>query len=68
MGLKGVIIPKENQDEAQFVSDLDVVAVNHLSELISMINGNQFQPSKSSVLKMENKNTGDFQCSGTTFC
>ena len=61
MGLKGVIIPKENQDEAHFVSDLDVIAVSHLSELISMINGNQFQPSISSDLKMEkNKNTGDF--------
>ena len=55
MGLKGVIIPKENQDEAQFISELDVIAVSHLSELISMINGNQFQTSRSSTLTIENK-------------
>lgn len=40
LGIKNIIIPKENEKEASIVKSINIVAVENLNQLIQYINGN----------------------------
>ena len=38
-GFKGIIVPRENADEAAMVTDIDVLPVSHLSQVVDFFSG-----------------------------
>jgi len=64
LGLKKVIIPKENANEAGFIEGLSVYPATDLSEVVSFLNGEEnISPVESlsyEFIKSQNKSVGDF--------
>ena len=64
LGIKQVVLPKENAQEAAVVEDLNVYGANTLGEVVDFLNGN-LKIEKSNVdieklLKKDNKSLFDF--------
>ncbi|MGQ0793607.1 MAG: YifB family Mg chelatase-like AAA ATPase [Deltaproteobacteria bacterium] len=58
--LKGIILPKENAEEAAVVNGVDVVAVEFLSEIISFLSGSaDISPTQIDVAELFNR-SGDY--------
>ncbi|MCG8637996.1 MAG: YifB family Mg chelatase-like AAA ATPase [Desulfobacterales bacterium] len=61
-GLKGIILPKENGNEAALVRGIDVLGVSHLSQVVEFFSGNREIPPTMvdpESLKKELINPGD---------
>lgn len=41
LGIKRMIVPKQNAKEASIIKDLEIIAINSLEELIQVLNGNK---------------------------
>lgn len=53
LGIKRVIIPKENAKEASIVVGLEVIGVSHLVEVVEYLNGDiDLQPIKNNIQKL----------------
>ncbi|MBI3398411.1 MAG: YifB family Mg chelatase-like AAA ATPase [Deltaproteobacteria bacterium] len=49
-GLKGVILPMENAEEAALVNDIDSIGVKNLAQIVEFLNGRlEIQPCRTSV-------------------
>lgn len=64
VGIKTVIVPKDNKNEAEIVKDIEVIPINNLKDAIKIIT-NEVRPKKSRVdvsnlLKNSNKYDVDF--------
>jgi len=62
---KGVIVPFNNRHEGSMVEGIDIIGVNHLSEVVEFFSGfKNIKPSKNSYLSQfnhtENQNTMDY--------
>lgn len=56
-GLKGIIVPKENAEEAAVVEGVEVLAVNSLPELVEFLTGNKdIKPTNVEVSDIFNQN------------
>ena len=47
IGLKGIIIPKENEDEALFLNGIDVIPISHLNDLLDKLKSKDLIANKS---------------------
>ena len=47
IGLKGIIIPKENEDEALFLNGIDVIPTSHLNDLLDKLKSKDLIANKS---------------------
>ncbi|MCP3923804.1 MAG: YifB family Mg chelatase-like AAA ATPase [Desulfobacterales bacterium] len=62
-GLKGVILPKENEREAAIVKGIETYSFSHLSNVVSFLNGKSKEPfeiNTSEIFKQQNTDVGDF--------
>lgn len=64
LGIKTIIVPKENSKEAAVVDGIDVIGVENLKEVVDILNG-ELKVDKEKIdidelFKMNNKNTMDF--------
>jgi len=52
-GFKGIVIPRENAKEAAMVKGLDVIPVDHLSDVVAFVNGERnIEPLKIDINKI----------------
>jgi len=62
-GLKGVVVPLENVEEASVIEGINVIGVTSLSEAVAFFNG-EFKPKKNQVVKDDKRQSvtfdGDF--------
>lgn len=62
-GLKGVVVPLENVEEASVIEGINVIGVTSLSEAVAFFNG-EFKPKKNQVVKDDQRQSvtfdGDF--------
>ncbi|MCG1012418.1 YifB family Mg chelatase-like AAA ATPase [Tepidanaerobacter sp. GT38] len=62
-GLKGVVVPLENDEEASVIEGINVIGVTSLSEAVAFFNG-EFKPKKNQVVKDDQRQSvtfdGDF--------
>jgi len=62
-GLKGVVVPLENAEEASVIEGINVIGVTSLSEAVAFFNG-EFKPKKNQVVKDDQRQSvtfdGDF--------
>ena len=65
MGLKGIILPRENAAEAAVVNDIDVIAVDSLSQIVEFLAGiREIEPASIDLAKVFDQNNNyniDFQ-------
>ena len=56
MGIKRIILPKENAKEAAIVKELEVIGVSTLDQLVDFLNGEiKIESTKTNVEEMWNK-------------
>lgn len=55
LGIKKVIVPKENALEASIVKDIEIIGVNSLREVVNYLNKNNIKPLKSNWDEFTNK-------------
>ena len=55
LGIKKVIVPKDNALEASIVKNIEVIGVNSLREVVSYLNKNNIMPLKSNWDKLANE-------------
>ena len=64
LGIKTIVIPKENEKEAAIVDGIDIIAVETLEELIQYLNGNmkitKTERKIETIFADEQENTLDF--------
>ena len=64
LGIKRVIIPKDNKEEAGIIKDLEVIPVQSLNEVIRYLNDkkeiNSYNVDMNNILKVSNKYSEDF--------
>lgn len=64
LGIKAIVIPKENESEATIVDGIDIIAVETLEELIQYLNGNmkitKTERKIETIFADEQENTLDF--------
>ena len=64
IGIKRVVVPKENEKEAAIVDNIDVIAVNSLKDVINYLNAKIIFPARKSnleyILNKEEKYNVDF--------
>lgn len=60
-GFKGVIVPKENAQEAAVVGEIDVIGAESLSEVVAFLNGeNNIKPTEMSFQDAEGADSYEF--------
>lgn len=57
LGVKRIIVPKDNAKEASIVSDVSIIPVSSLNQVVAFLNGTiKINPVKNSVKDISNKN------------
>ena len=64
LGIKKIIIPKQNEEEIQTIDNLEIIPVNHLKEVINHLNGiKKIMPIKAKPITIENNTEYEFDFS-----
>jgi len=57
MGLKGIVLPRENAGEAAMVEKIDVIAVDYLHDVVEFFNGTkEFPPIETDISELFSRN------------
>ncbi len=60
LGIKRIVLPKQNEKEAQIVDGLEILPINHLGEIIEYLNGNSYIE-KTKTKKFNSQNQAKYQ-------
>ena len=60
IGIKRIVLPKQNENEAQIVDGLEILPINHLGEIIEYLNGNSYIE-KTKTKKFNSQNQAKYQ-------
>lgn len=60
LGIKRIVLSKQNEKEAQIVDGLEIIPINHLKEIIEYLNGNTYIE-KTKTKKFYSQNQAKYQ-------